>query len=69
MVKEMDGTDEFLLLDEKARKCGIKESLLECQARLYLWKGVEECGCVPYAIKNYSQPGELGQVNNQSSPK
>ena len=54
-VKEISGTDNFLKMDEGVKKCQNRESFQECQATEYLRKGLEECKCTPYEMRNYSK--------------
>ena len=54
-MKEVDGTEEFLRLDEGIKNCQNRESFQECQAREYVRNGLASCGCIPYQIKNYSR--------------
>ena len=53
-VKQMDGTEGFLSLDDKVKKCQSKESVLECEANAYLDSGRKKCGCVPYHLMSFS---------------
>ena len=54
-VKEMNVTEDFLQLEEDVKKCQNNESVVECAAREYLESGREECGCVPFPLRNYSR--------------
>jgi hypothetical protein len=54
-VKEIDGTEEFLGLDEEIKRCQDRESFQECQAREYIKNGLEKCKCTPYEMRNYSK--------------
>ena len=54
-LKEMEGTEEFLELDEDVKKCQARESVVDCSAREYLESGRKHCGCVPYHLRNYSR--------------
>ena len=54
-VKEIDGTEEFLGLDEKIRHCQNRETFQQCQTREYIKNGLEKCNCTPYEIRNYSK--------------
>ena len=54
-VKEVEGTEDFLQLDEDVKKCQDKESVVDCLSREYLESGRKKCGCVPYELRNYSR--------------
>jgi hypothetical protein len=54
-VKEIDGTEEFLGLDEGVKHCQSRETIQECQAREYIKNGLEKCKCTPYQMRNYSK--------------
>ena len=65
VVKEMNGTVEFKNLDVETRDCELMESFLDCQARHYLLDGLAQCKCVPYALKNYSNPVHNSTMQGQ----
>ena len=48
-LKKMTGTDSFLDQTDEEKKCRI-ESLEDCQARSYIDRVQEKCGCVPWAL-------------------
>ena len=48
-LKKMTGTDSFLKQTEEEKKCRI-ETLEDCQARSYIDRVQEKCGCVPWAL-------------------
>ena len=54
-VKEIDGTEEFLRLDEGIKHCQNRETFQECQAKEYIKDGLVKCKCTPYEMRNYSQ--------------
>ena len=54
-VKEIDGTEEFLRLDEGVKNCQSRETFQDCQAREYVRKGLARCGCVPFQIRTYAR--------------
>ena len=54
-VKEINVTEEFLELEEDVKKCQDKEPVVDCEAREYLESGRNQCGCVPYHLRNYSR--------------
>ena len=58
-VKEIDGTDNFLELDEDDKQCQGRETFQECQAREYIKTGLEKCKCTPYKMRNYSKTVSL----------
>ena len=49
-VKDMIVTDDFLGLDESARKCQNREAFENCTTRQYLETVKRQCNCVPYAL-------------------
>ena len=51
-VKEISVTDDFLSLDRTIIKCQNEESLQDCQTRKYFDTMVEQCKCLPFAIRN-----------------
>ena len=52
-VKEMDGTEDFLDMDVKVRKCQNEETVLECRSRKYLDIGKKKCGCIPHHLRSF----------------
>ena len=48
-LKKMTGTESFLKQTDEEKKCRI-ETLEVCQARSYIDKVQEKCGCVPWAL-------------------
>ena len=59
-VKEIKVTDEFLGLDEDVRKCQNKEALENCTARQYRNTVLEQCQCIPFALKKLSTDALVG---------
>ena len=51
-VKEISVTDAFLTLDKTIINCQNQESLQDCQTRKYMDTMVEQCKCLPFAIRN-----------------
>ena len=51
-VKEISVTDDFLTLDKTVIKCQNEESLQDCETRKYIDTMVEQCKCLPFAIRN-----------------
>ena len=51
----MDGTEEFLALNVKVRKCQSVENVLECKSRKYLDTGTKKCGCVPHHLISFQK--------------
>ena len=51
-VKEISVTDEFLTLYKTIIKCQNEESLQDCKTRKYNDAKVEQCKCLPFAIRN-----------------
>ena len=54
-VKEIYVTDDFLTLDKTIRNCQNEESLEDCKTRKYIDILLEQCKCVPFAIRNYNE--------------
>ena len=48
-LKKMIGTDSFLKQTDEEKKCRI-ETVEDCQARSYIDRVQEKCGCVPWAL-------------------
>ena len=48
-LKKLTGTESFLTQTDEEKKCSI-ETLEDCQARSYIDRVQEKCGCVPWAI-------------------
>ena len=51
-MKEISVTDDFLTLDKTIIKCQNQESLQDCKTRKYIDAMVEQCKCLPFAIRN-----------------
>ena len=54
-VKEIDVTEEFLGLDTETINCQNKELFEDCTTRQYLEKLQQECLCVPYRLRNFTE--------------
>ena len=54
-MKEIEATDDFLTLDKDVTKCQNKESLGDCQTRLYIDALEKQCGCLPFSVRNTEQ--------------
>ena len=50
----MDGTEGFLSLSDRVKKCQNEESVLQCEANSYLDSGRKTCDCVPYHLMSFS---------------
>ena len=50
-LKKMTGTASFLRQTNEEKKCRI-ETVEDCQARSYIGRVQEKCGCVPWAISS-----------------
>ena len=51
-VKEISVTEDFLTLDKTIIKCQNEESLQDCKTRKYINTMVDQCKCLPFAIRN-----------------
>ena len=51
-MKEISVTKDFLSLDKAITKCQNEESLQDCKTRKYIDTIVEQCKCLPFAIRN-----------------
>ena len=51
----MEGTDEFLDLDDKDKNCQNEKSVLECRSKKYLDIGKEKCNCTPHHLRTYNE--------------
>ena len=54
-VKEIEVTDEFLALEKTIINCQNTESLEDCKTRRYVDALVEQCKCLPFAIRNSNE--------------
>ena len=64
-MKEISVTDDFLTLDKSIIKCQNEESLQDCKTRKYIDTMVEQCNCLPFAIRNDNEVSL--HKNNQHS--
>ena len=58
-VKEIEVTDEFLNLDKIIKQCQNDESLEDCKTRKYIDTLLNQCNCLPFAIRNNKKVFEL----------
>ena len=49
----MDGTKEFLVLDEEVRECQNEKAILGCRSKKYLENGKKICKCIPHHLKTF----------------
>ena len=49
-------TEDFSNLNIGDKKCQHSQSFESCMTNLYLNDVVDECNCIPYALKNFSNP-------------
>ena len=56
-LKEMKVTSSFLGLEEDIRKCGGRQTKVECINDYLMKESVGTCNCFPLNIKDFSQPG------------
>ena len=54
-VMEINGTAEYLKVAEETGKCQNQETQESCLAKEYLAKGLEECSCTPYKLRDYAK--------------
>ena len=54
-VMEIDGTAKYLKVAEETGKCQNQETQEYCLAKEYLAKGMEQCSCTPYKLRNYAK--------------
>ena len=54
-VKEILPTDDFLTLDRNTIGCQIEESISDCETRQYHDSLLDQCGCLPFSIRNSNQ--------------
>ena len=57
-VKEIKGTDLFLNMNDDKKGCQNKETLEECTSKLAINKIIDQCGCIPYKLANFSHQDE-----------
>ena len=48
-LKKMTGTTSFLLQTDEQKNCRI-ETYEDCQAKVFIAKVLESCGCVPWSL-------------------
>ena len=58
-VKEVDGTDGFLKLDDSIKLCQDREYIEDCLAREYLKHVLTQCSCIPYQLRQFSKEVSL----------
>ena len=58
-VMKIEGTEEYLKSAQNDGKCQNKETQENCLAREYLTKGLEQCSCIPYRLRNYSKQASI----------
>ena len=51
----MKVTNDYLGLDEDVRKCQNIEPFENCTTRQYLDSVLEQCKCVPFALRDFSK--------------
>ena len=54
-VKEIKGTDIFLNMNDEKKGCQNKETLEECTSKQGLKKILDQCGCIPYKLADFSK--------------
>ena len=52
---EIDGTTKYLKVAEETGICQNQETQEDCLAKEYLAKGLEQCSCIPYKLRNYAK--------------
>ena len=61
-VTEVKVTEEFLGFDEETKKCQNKTRVHDCQQEKFLFDFTQKCQCIPYHLKNYSLPFQVGFI-------
>ena len=59
VVKEVTITKDYLGLDKDFLECKNKETYEKCTTRLYIEAIKEQCNCVPYRLKFYSEENQV----------
>jgi hypothetical protein len=54
-VKEIDGTEAFLALDNDIKVCQNEETLADCSTKKLIKTSLDLCKCVPYKLRNCSK--------------
>ena len=54
-VKEIDGTEAFLSLDDDIKLCQNEETLADCSTKDFMKRNLDLCKCVPYKLRNFSK--------------
>ena len=52
-LKEVEVTEWFLGMDQAVTQCQQGETLAACQTRSYRAAAEEQCGCLPFSLKDY----------------
>ena len=58
-------TDSFLGLEKDIRGCQTVESFENCTTRAFVEKSLEQCGCLPFNIRQSENVGNSTQANNK----
>ena len=52
-LKEVEVTEWFLGMERAVTQCQQGETLAACQTRRYRAAAEEQCGCLPFSLKDY----------------
>ena len=62
-MTEVKVTEDFLGFDKETKKCQNKTRVHDCQQEKFLFDVRQKCQCLPYHLKNYSLPFQVGITN------
>ena len=63
-IKEIDGTKEFLAMDDEIKLCQNSYDLEDCLGNIFVTTVLDKCNCLPYAIRTFAN-----HVSAPLSPK
>ena len=64
-VKKVDGTDSYIALAEETGLCQNRERVEDCLVQDFLQKGLDECRCTLYELRNYTKEVILHFLHSQ----
>ena len=68
-VKDIKVTDSFSGLNDDERKCQYRESFESCTTREFRTMVDKQCGCIPYALWNSSNPNQVKIIEHRKPLK
>ena len=62
-VREMEATYDYIKLAEERRMCN-ETQYEECAAAEYIERGIQQCNCTPYHLRNFRKL-QWGTIENK----